>query len=112
MDRESFNKMLLIAVGGFAIFWLLKPKGLGTLAKSGDGSKSLSGDSMKVTEEDEKNAEVVMTAYMMALDNQEQMPILNELNSEFMKEFGLRAYQNKEGQIIVVNKVGLEVLKS
>ena len=112
MDKESFNRMLLIAIGGFAIFWLLKPKGLSTTSKNDDGTKSLSGDSMKITEEDEKNAEVVMTAYMMALDNQEQTPILNELNSEFMKEFGLRAYQNKEGQIIVVNKVGMEVLKS
>ena len=53
-----------------------------------------------------------MTAFAMAMDNNESPENIAKLNSETMKEFGLRCYTNKSGNLVVCNQSGEIVLNS
>ena len=115
MNKESAYKLLLMLGGGFLAFMLLKPKD--TAVKSGTSTgntpstKSANGSPKPVTEEDIENAEIVRTAYIMALEAGEPQENLSKLNAETMKEFGLRCYADKEGTLVVCNVNGTEIIK-
>ena len=115
MNKESLYKLGLMLGGGFIAFWIIKsmvsPSSASTTAAS-TSTKSYSGDGIAITDKDKENAEIVMMAYVMALENGEQEGALANLNRETMNEFGLRCYQTKNGEFVVANKTGAEVLKA
>ena len=111
MNKESLYKALLMLGGGFLVFMLVKPKGDKTITnKSTSPTQSASGKSKPITDEDRENADIVMTAFAMAMDNNESPENIAKLNSETMKEFGLRCYANKNGNLVVCNQSGEIVL--
>ena len=115
MNKESFYKLLLMLGGGFVAFMLLKPKGDAKSKNTSNftsTSKSANGSPKPVTDEDRENAEIVMTAYVMAMEAGESPQNISQLNSETMKEFGLRCYADKQGSLVVCNVNGTEVLKA
>jgi hypothetical protein len=113
MNKESFYKLLLMLGGGFVAFMLFKPKGdAKSKNASASTSKSANGSPKPVTDEDRENAEIVMTAYVMAMEAGENPQNISKLNSETMKEFGLRCYADKQGSLVVCNVNGTEVLKA
>ena len=57
-----------------------------------------------------ENAEIVAMAYSEALKNAEPPTRLTELNQEMMKDFGMRCYVDKQGQVVVCDKKGNTVL--
>jgi hypothetical protein len=110
MDKESLYKVSLMLGLGFVAFWILKPKSTSTSSSSSSSTKAYSGHDVKITDKDRENADIVMTAYALALQNNENAETLSELNNQTMKEFGLRTYKTKEGDYVVANKVGEKVL--
>jgi hypothetical protein len=108
MDKESLYKVSLMLGLGFVAFWILKPKS--NSISSSSSTKAYSGHDVKITDKDRENADIVMTAYALALQNNENAETLSELNNQTMKEFGLRTYKTKEGDYVVANKVGEKVL--
>jgi len=116
MDKESLYKLGLMLGGGFLAFLIIKSiMPLSTPASASSTStntKSYSGDGVTITDKDKENAEIVMMAYVMAMQNGEDANTLATLNKETMNEFGLRCYQTKSGEFVVANKTGAEVLKA
>lgn len=57
-----------------------------------------------------QNARIVLDAFMSALEAGENAQALNELNKEFVKEFQLKVYKNKEGKYVARTLDGKDVL--
>ena len=112
MDNKNLVKAAIIFGGGFLLFLALKPKAQAQSSSTpatpstSDSSKSFD-DSPKPTME---NAEIVAMAYSEALKNAEPPTRLTELNQEMMKDFGMRCYVDKQGQVVVCDKKGSTVL--
>ena len=115
MNKELV-KWVTIFGGGLVAFILFKPKKkeLEAVSKatSTEASTAQSFDdnesSVKPTKE---NAELVATAYTMAMQNNEPQSALTELNKECMKEYGLRCYIDKSNKIVVCDSAGEIILK-
>ncbi len=103
MNNENLIKASIIFGGGFLVFLLLKPK-FG--AKSTTTTEKKSFDSAPVTAKDLENADIVAKAYTDALKAGEPPAKLTELNTECMKEFGMRCYTDKSGKLIVCDVKG------
>lgn len=56
------------------------------------------------------NARIVLDAFMSALEAGENAQALNELNKEFVKEFQLKVYKNKDGKYVARTMDGKDVL--
>ena len=104
MDKNSIYKAILIFGGGLLLFALLKPKD--TPGAKGTGTASFDGEKADATPEQKANVRVVMDAYQMAIKAGETPMNLSELNKEFMKEYGMRCYQKKDGSMVVTNEKG------
>lgn len=115
MNKELV-KWITIFGGGLLAFSLVKPKkkDLEAVSKAtnNDATTSQSFDdnesNVKPTKE---NAEIVATAYSLAMQNNEPQSALTELNKECMKEYGLRCYMDKSNKIIVCDSAGEIILK-
>ena len=115
MNKELV-KWITIFGGGLLAFSLVKPKkkdleaavsaanSASTNSQSFDDNES----SVKPTKE---NAEIVATAYSLAMQNNEPQSALTELNKECMKEYGLRCYMDKDNKLIVSDSSGAVILK-
>lgn len=111
--NTTWKKILLIFGGGFLIYWTftkIRPFAGSTKtpksAKSGVGEKSFSG-----SEDQNRNAMMVLRAYKMAKKNGESREFLAELNQETAKEFGLKVMTDKgSGKCFVVDMSGNKVL--
>jgi hypothetical protein len=105
--NTNLKKALLIFGGGFILFWAfkkIKPIGGSVKSKKSEESKSLS-------DSDKKNAAIVLTAYKDAKKAGESKAFLDEMNSEFAKEYQLRVYTDKgTGKLFVADLDGNKVI--
>jgi uncharacterized protein YgiB involved in biofilm formation len=106
MDNKNLLKAAIMLLGGFVVFALVKPK---NNEPNEEGTKK-SFDSLTPAPNAE-NAEIVMDAYVNALQNNESPARLTELNKECMKEFGMRCYvDGKSGELVVCDVKGEIIL--
>ena len=114
--KKNLIKWVVIFGGGLVAFSFFKPrkKDLETAAKANttDTATPQSFDdnesNVKPTKE---NAELVASAYTMAVQNNEPQSALTELNKECMKEYGLSCYMDKSNKVIVSDSSGNVILK-
>lgn len=58
----------------------------------------------------DEHIEEALTAYTLALEKGEDQSLLNDLNTQFAGEYGLRVYQRKsDGKIVATDLSGKEV---
>lgn len=57
-----------------------------------------------------QNARIVLDAYMNALEAGENAQALGELNKEFVKEYQLKVFKNKDGNYVARTLDGKDVL--
>lgn len=105
--NTNLKKALLIFGGGLILFWAFKKiKPLGKVK----GAKS-SSTSKKVSEKEQKDAAVVLSAYKAAVQAGEPKSFLDEMNVEFAKEYKLKVYTDKgTGKLFVANLEGNKIL--
>ncbi len=108
MNNENLIKASIIFGGGFLLFILLKPK-LGSMVAPAAEKKSFD-SAAAVTAKDLENADIVAKAYADAMKAGEPPAKLTELNTECMKEFGMRCYTDKSGKLIVCDVKGKIIL--
>ena len=114
MNKELV-KWITIFGGGLLAFSLVKPRKKDLEAvKSSENSDTNNSQSFDNSEPNAKatkeNAEIVATAYSLAMQNNEPQSALTELNKECMKEYGLRCYMDKNNKIIVSDASGNTIL--
>lgn len=105
--NTELKKGLLIFGGGIILFWLFKKvRPVGKVK-----SKKSSSKSEKVpTQEEKKNALVMIKAYSEAKKAGENKLFLDEMNSEFVKEFGMKVYTDKgTGKLFVADSEGNKI---
>lgn len=101
------KKALIIFGGGILLFWAFtKVRPFGSKKKNESGSKS------KVfTEDQKKNAIIVVKAYSDAMKAGENKAFLDEMNAEFSKSYGLRVLTNKaNGSLFATDLEGNKVI--
>jgi hypothetical protein len=109
--NQKFLKPLIIFGGGLLLFLLLKPKDKSQNTTGALKSFDDTDNSMDVLDK-EKDAQIVMKAYLSAVENGESSARLEELNKECMKEFGLECRMSKSGKAIIYDKKGKKILSS
>jgi hypothetical protein len=113
--NKNLVKWVVIFGGGFLSFMLLKPKKKDLeLAQQASSAESVteSFDSKdSEVKPSKENAELVASAYTMALQNNEPQSALTELNKECMKEYGLSCYMDNSNKVIVSDSSGNVILK-
>lgn len=91
--NTNTKKALVVFGGGLLLFWAftkIRPFG------SGKKKKGLGNSNSKVfTEDQRKNAKIVVKAYSDAMKAGENKAFLDEMNAEFAKTYGLRVLTNK-----------------
>lgn len=90
--NPNLKKAIVIFGLGYLLFYTfkkLKPFG-GKSKKTNSSSKT-----KEFTEEQKKNAAVVVKAYSDAVKSGENKSFLDEMNAEFAKTYKLRVLQNK-----------------
>jgi hypothetical protein len=106
--NTNLKKALLIFGGGLFLFWAFKKiKPVGQV-KTKKGS---SGSGKSVSEEDKKQAAIVLSAYRAAQKAGESKAFLDDMNVEFAKEYKLRVLTEKStGGLFVSDLEGNKIL--
>lgn len=108
--NTNLKKALLISLGGLFIYWAftkIKPIDVKQESNSSDTKLSASGES---DEEQKKNVNLIMGAYMSAKKAGESKQFLDDMNREFLKEYGLKVMNNKgNGKLFVADADGNKV---
>lgn len=106
--NTNLKKALLIFGGGLVLFWAFnKIRPLGGKSKSSKSSKS----EKKVSDEDKKNAVIVLRAYKAAVKAGENKAFLDEMNAEFAREYKLKVYTDKgSGNLFAADLEGNKIL--
>lgn len=106
MNKENLLKAGVIFGGSFLLFMLLRPKWNQSTTKT-DKKAFDSVPPPTFSAKDMENADIVARAYADALKAGEPPSKLTELNTECMKEFGMRCYIDKKtGQLVVSDVKG------
>lgn len=105
---NNVKKALLIFGGGLLIFYVFKK--IKPFGKKKSTSKS-KGKTKIVSEEDKKQAAIVMSAYDSAKKAGESKSFLDEMNLEFSKEYKMKVYTEKgSGGLFVSDLEGNKIL--
>ena len=106
--NTNLKKALLIFGGGLVLFWAFKKiRPLGGKTKSSKSSKS----EKTVSDEDKKNAVIVLRAYKAAQKAGENKAFLDEMNAEFAREYKLKVYTDKgSGTLFAADLEGNKIL--
>lgn len=106
--NTNLKKALLIFGGGLVLFWAFKKiRPLGGKSKSSKSSKS----EKTVSDEDKKNAVIVLRAYKAAQKAGENKAFLDEMNAEFAREYKLKVYTDKgSGNLFAADLEGNKIL--
>lgn len=91
--NTNLKKALVIFGGGAILFWAfrkMKPYGGASKSRSSRSSKG-----KMVSEEQRKNAAIVVKAYSDAVKAGENKSFLDEMNAEFAKTYNMRVVPNK-----------------
>ena len=110
MNTQLLIKSAIILGGGLLMFFAIKPALISDKKQSKSFSSSLP-EKYQPTQEELDNAEIAAMAYSSAIMAGEMPSKLSELNSELMKEFGLRCYLNRKDKITVCNSKGNIILE-
>lgn len=106
--NTNTKKALVVFGGGLLLYWaFMKIKPFGSKK-----SKSSSNSKAKVFSDDQKkNAIIVVKAYGDALKAGENKAFMDEMNAEFAKTYGLRVLPNKAtGSLIATDLEGNKVV--
>jgi hypothetical protein len=107
--NTNIKKIILIFGGGLLVYWAFK-KIMPVEGKTKKSSSTVS-ESKVVSEEEAKNAAVVLTAYSEAQKAGESVSFLGEMNQEFAKEFGLRVHKDKgSGKLFASDLKGNKIM--
>jgi hypothetical protein len=113
--NKDLVKWVTIFGGGLLAFSFFKPKKKELEAAVSNANNTETTQSFDDNESSVKptkeNAELVASAYTMAVQNNEPQSALNELNKECMKEYGMRCYMDKNNKVIVSDAAGNVILK-
>lgn len=115
MNKELV-KWVTIFGGGLLAFSLVKPKkkdleaALNSANSSSANSQSFD-DNESGVKPNKENAELVATAYSLAMQNNEPQSALAELNKECMKEYGMRCYMDTNNKLVVCDASGNVIIK-
>ncbi len=104
MKNETLIKLALIFGGGFGLFMLLKPKIGDSVKDTSTPKETKSFDSTPTPKKED--VKIVTQAYKEAVKSGESASRLTELNKELMKEFGMRCYVEKSGEVIACDVKG------
>lgn len=92
--NPNLKKALIVFGGGILLFYVFRK-----IKPIGGSSKNKSKDSIsktkQFTEEQKKNAAIVVKAYTDAKNSGENKAFLDEMNAEFAKTYRLRVLKNK-----------------
>lgn len=106
--NPNLKKAMLIFGGGLFLFWAFTK--IRPIGKISSKSKSKD-DSPSATDEQKKNAMVIMKAYAEAKKAGETKQFLDEMNAEFAKEYQLRVYTDKgSGKLFVSDLEGNKIM--
>jgi hypothetical protein len=109
--NTNIKKLLLIFGGGFLTFWAFKKIKPIDVKKKSSSKKDTSVSADGNSDEKKKNAVVCMKAYLEAKKAGESKDFLDEMNREFIKEYGLKVMPNKtNGKLFVSDNDGNKVL--
>jgi hypothetical protein len=107
--NTNIKKIILIFGGGLLVYWAFK-KIMPVEGKTKKSSSTVS-ESKVVSEEEAKNAAIVLTAYSEAQKAGESVSFLGEMNQEFAKEFGLRVHKDKgSGKLFASDLKGNKII--
>jgi hypothetical protein len=105
--NPNLKKFLIVFGGGvllFVIFKKLRPYG-GTQKGKDTSTKIVASDDQR------KNAAIVVKAFGDAMKNNENKAFLDEMNAEFAKTYGLRVLPNKSnGKLIATDLQGNKIV--
>lgn len=107
--NTNLKKALLIFGGGFILFLAFKKiKPVGSIK----GKKSSSSSSTpNFSEEDKKQAAIVLSAYRAAQKAGEPSSFLSNMNSEFASQYKMKVYPDKgTGGLFVADLEGNKIL--
>lgn len=107
--NTDFKKIVFIFGGGLILFWAFKKiKPIGATKKGSNTTKSTP---KIVTEEDKKNAVIIMSAYADAKKAGESKSFLDEMNAEFSKEFKMKVYTDRgSGKLFAADLEGDKII--
>lgn len=105
----NVKKALLIFGGGLILFYAFKKiKPVGSIKSK---KSSIESSKTSFSDEDKKNAAVVLSAYKSAQKAGESSSFLSDMNIEFAKEYKMKVYPDKTtGGIFVADLEGNKIL--
>lgn len=102
--NPNLKKALLIFGGGLLLFWAFKK------IRPIEVKTKKSSSTPTATDEQKKNALIILKAYSEAMKAGEKKDFLDEMNAEFAKEYGLRVYTNKkDGKLFAADLEGNKI---
>ena len=107
--NTNLKKAIIIFGGGLVLLWAFqKIRPFGGKKK---GSKSSSKSEKIFSDEDKKNAVIVLKAYKAAVKAGENKSFLDEMNAEFAREYKLKVYTDKgSGNLFAADLEGNKIL--
>jgi hypothetical protein len=107
--NTNAKRALLIFGGGVLLFWAFKKiSPFGGKMKNTPASKSNS--NFVPTQEQVKNGALVVKAYEAAQNAGEPKQFLDEMNTQFASQYGLRVYSNKkDGKLFAADLEGNKI---
>ena len=104
--KPNLKKFLIVFGGGVLLFMVFKK-----LRPFGGKSKSKEATNVVATDDQKKNAAIVLKAFEDAMKSGENKAFLDEMNAEFAKTYGLRVLPNKtNGKLIATDLQGNKVM--
>lgn len=107
--NTNLKKALLIFGGGFILFLAFKKiKPVGSVKNK---SKSSSKSEKTFTDEEKKNAAIVLSAFKAAQKAGEPSSFLNQMNVEFASQYSMKVFPDKStGGVFVADLDGNKIL--
>ena len=108
--NTNLKKALLIFGGGFILFLAFKKiKPVGSI--KGKKSTSSSKSEKTFTDEEKKNAAIVLSAFKAAQKAGEPTSFLNQMNVEFASQYSMKVFPDKStGGVFVADLEGNKIL--
>lgn len=105
--NTNLKKAILIFGGGFLVYWAFTK----IMPFGGKSKSKKSKDSKSDSAPDKKNAIVALKAYSEAKKAGESKEFLDEMNSEFAKEYKIKVYTDKgTGKLFAADLDGNKII--
>jgi len=109
--NTDLKKVLLIFGGGILIFLAFKKiRPIGAMSDKKSGKKLKGKDNKEYNDEDKRNAAVMMKAYSDARAAGEKKTFLDDMNRQFMSQYGMKVYVDRAtNKLFVADNEGNKV---